>query len=120
MKIALACQSMLLEKSLEMFLKTYIFSYKQCDFVISDRHIEIDKPLFYISNENSDLDVPFSKSSLILSIEKFYNNISKKNSQIKTTNVQKVDIKDLEEKITNLTDNFRNDLVNVIKEYYEE
>lgn len=119
MKIALACQSILLEKSLEMFLKNCIYPYKQCDFVISDRYIEIDKPLFYISSENSDLDIPFSKSSLILSIEKFYNTINQENSETKVTSFKKVNIKDLEEKIIDLTDNFRNDLVNVIKEYYE-
>lgn len=120
MKIALACQSILLEKSLEIFLKNHLYPYKQCDFVISDRHIEIDKPLFYISSEDSDLNVPFSKSSLILVIEKFYNDIKHETLKTDTTNINKVDIKDLEEKITNLTDNFRNDLVNVIKEYYEE
>ena len=98
MKIALACQSVLLEKSLEIFLKSYITPYKQCDFVISDKEIEIDKPLFQIANDDSDLVMPFSKSALILKVE---NN-------------------ELEQKITKLTDNFRDDLVSVIKEYYDE
>ena len=120
MKIALACQSMLLEKSLELFLKNHIYPYKQCDFVISDRHIEIDKPLFYIANENSDLNIPFSKSSLLLSVEKFYNSLTQENADENTLHVKKVDIKDLEIKITKLTDNFRDDLVSVIKDYYEE
>jgi predicted ribosome quality control (RQC) complex YloA/Tae2 family protein len=116
LKIALACQSMLLEKSLEIFLKGYITPYKQCDFVISDKNIEIDKPIFYIADEKSDLVLPFSKSTLMLKIEKFYDSKFKKEPKVKT---KKVDTKKLEKEITKLTDNFRNDLVSIIKEYYE-
>ena len=115
MKIALACQSVLLEKSLEIFLKSYITPYKQCDFVISDKEIEIDKPLFQIANDDSDLVMPFSKSALILKVEKFYDLLNGSSSK-----VTKVDISELEQKITKLTDNFRDDLVSVIKEYYDE
>ena len=126
MKIALACQSILLEKSLEMFLKSYIVPYRKCDFVISDRQIEIDKPLFYIATEDSELALPFSKSALMLKIDKFYASLDSKDStkKIKKSNktkkrVKKVQMKELEVKITKLTDNFRDDLVNVIKEYYD-
>lgn len=116
MKIALACQSVLLEKSLEIFLKSYIAPYKQCDFVISDKEIEIDKPLFYIASEDSDLVMPFSKSALMLKIEKFHESLLKKEP---TKNVKKVCVEELEEKITTLTDSFRNDLINIIKEHYD-
>lgn len=119
MKIALACQSVLLEKSLEIFLKNSIYSYKQCDFVISDRHIEIDKPLFFVSSDNSDLNIPFSKSALLLALEKFYESFFFKKEEEKVDIVKKIDFVELEEKIGKLTDNFRNDLVKVIKEYYE-
>ena len=119
MKIALACQSLLLEKSLKLFLKNFIYPYKQCDFVISDRHIEIDKPLFYIASENSDLNIPFSKSSLLLQIEKFHETLTKMNEEEQSLHVNKVDLKDLEQKITKLTDDFRDNLVHVIKDYYE-
>jgi len=117
LKIALACQSILLEKSLEIFLKSYIVPYKQCNFVISDRKIEIDKPLFYIATENSDLPMPFSKSALMLKVESFYDSLFKKE---KEEIVKKVNIKDIEEKIIKLTDNFRKDLISVIKEHYDE
>ena len=116
MKIALACQSILLEKSLEIFLKSYIAPYKQCDFVISDREIEIDKPLFCIAAENSDLILPFSKSSLMLKVENFYDSLLEAEQN---NNIVKSDTKEIEEKITKLTDNFRDDLINLIKEHYE-
>lgn len=119
MKIALACQSVLLEKSLEKFLKNYIYPYKQCDFVISDRKIEIDKPLFYLSTEESDLNIPFSKSSLLLSLEKFYDlNFTSSNTKEDTIQATK-DFSNLEENISKLTDDFRSDLINLIKEHYE-
>jgi len=117
LKIALACQSILLEKSLEIFLKSYITPYKQCDFVISDKKIEIDRPLFYIATENSNLVMPFSKSALMLKIEKFYDSLFEKEPE---ESLKKVDIEELENKITKLTDSFRDDLLNVIKEYYDE
>jgi hypothetical protein len=120
MKIALACQSVLLEKSLEIFLKNDICSYKQCDFVISDRHIEIDKPLFFVSNDDSDLNIPFSKSALLLSLEKFYDSIFIDKNEKKVAMAKQVNFLELEEKINQLTDDFRNNLVNTIKEYYEE
>lgn len=48
MKIAIVCQSLLLSKALKTFLAEMIVSYKQCDFVISDKKIELDKPVFYL------------------------------------------------------------------------
>jgi len=119
LKIALACQSILLEKSLEIFLKSYIVPYKQCEIVISDKQIEIDKPLFYIATENSDLDLPFSKSALMLKIEKFYDSFSKETKEKVDNTVKKVDMKELEEKILKLTNSFRDDLVKTIKDYYD-
>lgn len=122
MKIALACQSVLLEKSLEIFLKNYITPYKQCDFVISDKKIEIEKPLFYIATDESDLNIPFSNTKLLLEIEKFFNeNCLKrdKSIQIKSSE-QGLKTNELEDKITKLTDEFRTNLIGIIKEYYEK
>ena len=36
MKIAIVCESELLQKSLEIYLKEYLSSLSDCDFVISD------------------------------------------------------------------------------------
>ncbi len=119
MKIALACQSVLLEKSLEIFLKKYITPYKQCDFVISDKKIEIEKPLFYISHRDSDLDIPFSSSSLFLKIEKFYRTIHKLHDEDESP-IKEIDMEKLESKITQLTEDFRKNLIGVLKDFYEK
>ncbi|MDX1809874.1 MAG: hypothetical protein R3331_10070 [Sulfurospirillaceae bacterium] len=118
MKIALICQSLLLSKSLEIFLKNKITSYKKCDFVICDKKLDIDKPQFVISHNDANLNMPFSESSLIIELEKFYNdeilNLPKVEESVSTKN------EDLEEKIDEITKKFRDDLINVIVQYYEK
>ncbi len=122
MKIALACKSLLLTKTLEIFLKKNISSYKKCDFVISDSNIEIDKPLFVISGNTSNLRTPFSESALMIELDKFYNKIA--TNQLNGNLVYKV--KDIElneklkEKIDFLTKKFRDDLIFTMQEYYEK
>jgi len=114
MKIALACNSLLLTKSLEIFLKKNLTSYKKCDFVISDKNIEIDKPLFIVSGETSNLQIPFSESSLMIELDKFYTSlISEDNSKHENKD-------DMQEKIDFLTKKFRDDLIEVISGYYEK
>lgn len=117
MKIALACQSILLEKTLKIFLSSYLTSYNHCDFVISDRKIEIEKPLFYISNNDSNLNLPFSKGTLIMALEKFYTSLQTK---LENSLDIKKDFGKLEEKIVLLTEEFRENLIQTIKEYYEK
>ena len=60
--------------------------------------------------------MPFSKSALVLKIDKFYDSLS---VPIAVEITKKVNIEDLEKKITKLTDNFRENLVKVIKEHYD-
>lgn len=117
MKIALACQSVLLEKALKFFLSPYLASYKQCDFVISDKKIEIEKPLFFISSQDAHLNLPFSKSTLFIELEKFFNTLQ--NKELKTVD-KRQDFHLLEEKIIALTEEFKINLVQTIKEFYEK
>ena len=92
-----------------------IFPYKQCDFVISDKKIELDKPIFYISSSEGNLLIPFSKSSLSIELDKFWQRLN---------SLPQADIPSnqhtllLEEKITALTENFRNELIHTIRDYY--
>ena len=118
MKVSLACKSILLTKSLEIFLKKNISSYKKCDFVISDRKLEIDKPLFLISDKNSNLQMPFSESSLMIALDKFYIDLtSNKNSNSDLVKNKK---DNLREKVDFLTKKFRDDLIEIIEQHYEK
>ena len=114
MKIALMCNSLLLTKSLNIFLKNSISSYKKCDFVISDQKLELDKPQFIISNESSNLKSPFSESALMIELDKFYNNVCLSNSA--KTDISKSSKDEIKQKINLLVDKFRDDLMEIIGE----
>lgn len=115
MKVAIVCQSLLLSKALKSFLAELIVPYKQCDFVISDKKIELDKPIFHIATSGGELDIPFSKSSLILSLEKFYATLQAASGHISpSTPIPEV----LEDKIAALTEQFRQELIRTLRDYY--
>lgn len=117
MKISLVCQSLLLSKALKSFLGDEVVSYKQCDFVISDKKIELDKPIFYISSSEGELLIPFSKSSLMIELDKFYQSILQ-NEQNGIERVQpSLSNGILEEKISALTEKFRKELIQTIRDY---
>ena len=72
MKIALICDSLLLDRSLEMYLKEYLTSYKLCDFVVATQFVESQKPVFLIGNfEGADLKIPFTRDLLLQELEAF-------------------------------------------------
>lgn len=81
MKIALISNSLLLDRSLEMYLKDYLTSYKSCDFVVATEKIEqTDKPVFLIGDyEDSNLKKPFTKEILLQKLESFYTKIQSNN-----------------------------------------
>jgi hypothetical protein len=73
MKIALVCNSVLLNEALKIFLKPYLTSLKDANIIISDQKLDIDKPVFIINNKpEAHLQKPFSMSHLLLSVESFY------------------------------------------------
>jgi len=116
MKIALVCQSLLLSRSLKSFLKESVVSYKQCDFVISDKKIELDKPIFFMSHtDDGHLQIPFSKASLYLALDAFEQSLHvKDNPKI----LNRIEHDFLEEKIASLTEKFRQELVQTLRDYY--
>jgi hypothetical protein len=74
MKVALVCESPLLKKSLEIYLKEYICDYEACDFVITDRAVKSKKPVLRIGKgEDATLRVPFSKDQALSNAQHFYN-----------------------------------------------
>lgn len=75
MKVAIECQSPLLQRSLEQFLAPYLSTIKQCDVVVSDKQSTFSKPMLFISSKSdADLVKPFSKSQLMLALEKKLHN----------------------------------------------
>lgn len=120
MKISVLCDSLLLKKSLEIFLKEHITTYKNAELIISDKKLDVKKPLLVVgTSEESDIVIPFSKSSLLIRLENIYDKKvgRKKNSPKKE---EKRELWKLEREIDKLTLKFREDLINTIREYYEK
>jgi len=128
LKVAIECNSPLLQRSLELFLTNKVTTFKQCDIVVSDKKQEFDKPLLYISSkEDADLIKPFSKTQLILALE----NLIKSKEDVKVINeiVAEAD-KDtlnepmnfdvLQKRIENLTDEYQKNILKVVKAFYEK
>jgi len=116
MKIAVECQSPLLQKSLEIFLSKYLTSSKKGDIIIRDEECHEDERCFYISSSaKADLMKPFSKSQLILALEKKYNQLSPKIQESAT-----MDFTILERRIEALTQEYQANIIRVVKAFYEK
>lgn len=72
MKIALICDSLLLDRSLEMYLREHLTSYKLCDFVVATQPVESQKPVFLIGDfQRANLKIPFTREILLQELESF-------------------------------------------------
>jgi len=129
MKIYIECKSLLLQKSLELFLEPYLSSIKKCDILIRDEKCLEDSRCFYISTQkDSNLVKPFSKSQLILALENRYKNreIVKKideiedNSKNETSYETKLSFDILEKRINSLTQEYQENIIKTIRAFYEK
>ncbi|MBR8464088.1 ornithine carbamoyltransferase [Campylobacter sp. faydin G-24] len=114
MKISCECECILLQNSLMLFLKDYISHYKDCDFVITDKRLNIQKPQFIIADNAAHLSVPFSKNALFNMLEEFYSAIQLK--QVLHKEIQNVDI---EAQVGALVDKFKADLIALLRAKFE-
>jgi hypothetical protein len=120
MKVAVECQSPLLQKSLELFLGNYLTSTKRCDIVIRDAECLNDERCFYISSDkNADLIKPFSKSQLILALEKRYA-LTKIEKSVEEEVDFPLDFDILEKRIEALTKEYQENILRAVKAFYEK
>ena len=112
MKISINCHSLLLQKSLENFLRKFIVSKNRADFIISDTKIESNKPLFIIGK---DVEKPFSRSRLFIELERFEKNIDSINA-VKNIDID-LESSDLEQEIELLTKDFVKQIIQTVKKY---
>ncbi len=122
MKVALECQSPLLQKSLEIFLSKYLTSAKKSDIIIRDEPCLNDKRCFYVANtEEADLLKPFSKAQLVLALEKKYKELyGEKESVTQPERPQeRLDFSILEKRIASLTQEYEQNILRAVKAFYE-
>lgn len=123
MKIAVECQSPLLQKSLELFLSKYLSSSKKCDIIVKDSECYGDKRCFYISSEpNADLIKPFSKSQLILALQKRYETLygAQKVQEAPQEEEEAMDFSILEKRIEALTYEYQQNILRAVRAFYEK
>ena len=73
MKLALKCNSLLIQKTLTSYLKGHIVDFEDADFIICDKLFSVNSPIFLISYSNkSHLQMPFTKAELFWALESFY------------------------------------------------
>ena len=125
MKVFIDCSCSMLQKSLEMFLGEFIASYDECDMIISDEEKDTTKPLFLVGDENGDIKMPFNKESLIEKlleydrIIKFNANLNYETSEfsnLQTASNSVNSSNSLEDRISDLIDSFKDELIKIIKE----
>ncbi len=94
MKISLMCNSLLLTKTLSLYLKEYIVDKRSADFIISD-HMRGKGYLFVSSKKESDLQTPFTKEMLFDAIEYYiYQNRPKSKEEMEVEDI----VKELQQK----------------------
>jgi len=127
LKIAIECKSPLMQKSIEMFLKNYLSSSRQCDIIVRDEPCLNDERCFYISSDKeADLTKPFSKAQLILALENRYktlvqDNVLMEEDQYDTKDDEEVmDIEILEKRIKFLTQEYQNNILKAVRTFYEK
>ena len=127
MRVAVECQSPLLQKSLELFLTKYLSASKKCDIIIRDETCLGDERCFYVGSEaEADLQKPFSKSQLILALEKKYNELYGKDEteamEIKKEyeEEESMDFSILQKRIESLTQEYQANILRAVKAFYEK
>lgn len=130
MKVAVTCESPLLQRSLELFLEKDLSPMKSCDIVVSDHKLDTDKKRVYISNESdADLKKPFSKSQLMLALEKVMKEEKESESFLSImeeleasegSNMYGLEFKVLQERIEKLTQEYQANLMKTIRAFYEK
>lgn len=127
MKVAIQCDSPLLQRSLELFLEGHLSSLRQCDILIRDKDIRDDEhPTFVIGvSPTADLIKPFSKAQLLhalnqkMEAKKSFPVESEVEMSIPDTE-EPVSFEILERHIEKLTREYQANILKAIRAFYEK
>jgi len=127
MKVAIQCDSPLLQRSLELFLDGHLSSPRQCDILIRDKDIRDDQhPTFVVGvGETSDLIKPFSKAQLLHALnQKFDVQKNIPDSVADEVEVREeeesVSFEILERHIEKLTLEYQANILKAVRAFYEK
>ncbi len=121
MRVAVECKSPLMQKSLELFLDKHLSSVKNCDILIKDVKCLDDERCFFISSaKDADLLKPFSKSQLILALEKRYKSMNKAKIEEDLEEDEDLDFDILQKRIESLTQEYQANILKAVRAFYEK
>lgn len=120
MKIAVQCESPLLQRSLEMMLQENLCSVRHCDAVLRDREIDDSehRSLFVAANENADIVKPFTRSQLMMRLHEL---LMPETAQLEVDKSVSgsVDFSVLEKRIAQLTQEYQKNILTAVRAFYE-
>ena len=128
MRVAVQCESPLLQRSLELFLDGHLSALKQCDVVIRDKRIDDDtRPTLLISSAaDADLVKPFSRSQLMLALEQMIKmedtvqQAAAVTQEKECTDTGKpMDFEILQKRIEMLTQEYQHNILKAVRAFYE-
>jgi len=125
-KVAIQCDSPLLQRSLELFLDGHLSSLRQCDILIRDKEIYDDQYLTFVIGlgEASDLIKPFSKGELMHSLNQKFE--SQKDLPVAIEEEKPLSYEEgvsfdiLERHIDKLTREYQSNILKAIRAFYEK
>ena len=128
MKVAIQCDSPLLQRSLELFLDGHLSSIRQCDILVRDKDIRDEThPTFVIgTNEGSDLIKPFSKAQLLHALTQKIESLKQHpttqpiKDEILHSSAEEVSFEILERHIDKLTREYQANIIKAIRAFYEK
>jgi hypothetical protein len=127
MKVAIACESPLLQRSLELFLEGRLSSQRHCDIVVRDHEIHNDEHLSLIigTAANVDLQKPFSKAQLFHALANKLDTtkqaVDLSNSDVREELVETdVSFDILERHIEKLTREYQSNILKAVRAFYEK
>ena len=125
MKVAIQCDSPLLQRSLELFLDPYLSSLRQCDILIRDKAIRDEHyPTFVIGlDSRCDLIKPFSKAQLLHALHHKYDELHNPAPSVQeslSSPETGVSFDILERHIDKLTREYQANILKAIRAFYEK
>jgi hypothetical protein len=136
-KVAVQCESPLLQRAFEHFLDGHLTALKQSDIVIRDRKVDDGRPMILVdSTPEADLRKPFSRSQLMMVLEgRLQENASVKQIRQLTEEMEvdsvpsdeasapddngELDFSILEKRIEKLTQEYQQNVLKAVRAFYE-
>jgi hypothetical protein len=124
MRVSIECDSPLLQRSLELFLRGHICAYEESDLVIRDHEKPSEhKTVLRIGNEaDADLRKPFSKEALWDVIDAKLKTAESPvwQKRVEGMRSSEADFAVLEAQIERMTQEYKTNIIKAVRTFYEK